>query len=497
MTPLFAAFLVYYVVLQVSAVLLPPRNLKLASKNFKHILTWEDSNNESSIYYCVQCSKMMGPFETVKHCSNITTRHCDLTKHLINIRYTYEVRVLRFTDHDSSKPSTAVYLVPVQNTVLGPPVVDLTLCDGCIKLSIRSPDSHLWNEKEQKYVSLFTAYRVLYYKIQLMDMNGEVSSSTVTISTEIYTLIQPNLLPNANFCVSVTVTAPVNNNSVPSKLKCVVTESLVNGSSTIIIVGVAFAVLFVIVLVLGLFVLDHAGYICRAKTLIPKVLKSIPTSESAFIDGNEFTSPTFSTPEEIITKKFEVEQKAQTEVKTCEGGGYASRKRLPGSDESDTSGTATSGDFPSAVSSSAGSSTQANSSAEEDLSAGHQGDGVPSATSHLGISSIVHLPVIATENSSNPPFDNCGVFNINLNSVAIADPADVWTGFRQVEAPLEEAENSMESHKAGVALVQHNAICLDVDLEEEYCSDYEEEEDDISENDDSDSHLISSDYMRR
>lgn len=479
-------FLASYVVLHVSDALLPPSNLTIVSENFKHIVTWEDPNNESSIYYRVEYSEQARPFQTAKDCSNVTTRRCDLSRDFMDINSSYQVKVISFTLDGSSRTSRSVYMTPIQDTVLGPPIVDIVPCDRCINVSIQPPASHLWSDIEQQYESMLNTFPEMRFNIQVTHMT-QVSSHEVYIGEENYKSIS-SLLPNTNYCVSVSIIEMVSRKpSIPSKLECVVTEYHASGGSTAyIIVSVVCGVLLLIGLVLSLIGLDIAGFICRTRTLIPKVLKSMPSSESTFFQGSEFTSPTFSIPVEIISEKFAFEQKPESEDKSCEGG-YANRKRIV---DSDTSGTTTSGELPSAVSSSVGSSGQTNSSAGEDTSAGHLEDGVSSAQS------IARVPVSATDDSSNLPFDPSGIFNINLNTVSIAEPADVWTGFKQVELPPEEAEDSLESHEAGIALDQHNDICLGVDgLEEESYSGYEEDED-SSENNDSDSRLISG-YMRR
>ncbi|XP_056415488.1 interleukin-10 receptor subunit beta-like isoform X2 [Hyla sarda] len=469
-----AFFLACYCVLQVYGALLPPENLKISSENFKHILTWEDASKESPIYYRVEYSELYhNSYKTAKDCANVTIRHCDLTKDFTDIFKLYKVRVRSFTEQDSSFSGTSVTMTPSEDTVLGPARVDVVACERCINVSVQPPVSHLWSEDEQQYVSMV------------------IRTENTDLREKNY-LVIPNLLPNTNYCVSVTIVSKsfLNNKpSIPSEVKCVVTEYRENGRSTMvyIIMSVVCGVLLLISIVLVLTGLDIAGYICRARTLIPKVLKSIPTSDSLFIDSSEFTSPTFSFPVEIISKNFEVKDNTECEVKNCEGG-YANRKKLVDSDTSGT--TTTSGELPSAVSSSVGSSGQTDGSAEEDISAGSLGNILPTVVS------FTPVPVSATEDSSNLPFNAGGVFNVNLNTVSIADPVDVWKGFRLVEVPQEEAKDLMESEEAEISSEPHNSICIEVDdLEEEYCSE-EDEEEDSSENNDSDSHLVSG-YMRR
>ncbi|XP_073440830.1 uncharacterized protein, partial [Dendrobates tinctorius] len=478
----------------VSALLLPPKDLTLSSQNFKHILTWRDPNNVTSIFYRVMYSTMFLDFEDSTDCSNVTTPRCDLSKDLTEINDSYRVRVLCFTDQNYSKPSKSISLTPVQNTVLGPPIVDIATCDRGIQVSIQPPVSYLWSKDKQQYVSLVShdVFARMNCRI-MMQNNTEVSFQDEHISEENTTFIY-SVLPNTNYCVSVSVTADSNSMplkpTIPSKMKCVLTDKLVNGgsSSTVyIIVAVVCGVLLLVGLLFCLYGLDKAGFICRVKTGIPKVLKSLPTSTSTFFDTSDFASPTFSIPVDI-TEKSEEEQEPERDHKLCDGG-YENRKRLV---DSDTSGaTTTSGEHPSAVSSSIGSSGQ-----EEDLSTEHRGDGASSAVCELGSSCFSRLPVKAKDDTSNLSLDTSGVFNINLDSVSIADPAKIWSGFGQVEVPQEEAENSIESHEVEIALDQRSDVCLYDDLAGKYCSDYEVEEEDISENEDSEGHLVSG-YMRR
>ncbi|KAM4047926.1 interferon alpha/beta receptor 2-like isoform 1-T4 [Anomaloglossus baeobatrachus] len=484
-----ALLILCYGVVRVSAVLLPPRDLTISSQNFKHILTWRDPNNVTSISYRVMYSPMYSEFLELTDCSNVTTPRCDLTKDFTEINNYYSVKVLSFTDRESSKESRAISLTPIMNTVLGPPIVDIVTRDHNIQVSIRPPVSYLWSKEEHQYVSMVShdVFPRMNCKIMVQN-NTEVSFHDEHISKE-NTTFTYSVLPNTNYCVSVNVIADSNfkplKPPISSEMKCVVTDGHGSGSSTLyIVVSVVCGVLLLVGLVLFLSGLDKAGFICKVKTRIPKVLKSLPTSTSTFFDTSEFASPTFSIHVDI-SEKFEVEQRP--EHKSCDGG-YANRKRLVDSDTSGT--TTTSGELPSAVSSSVGSSGQ-----EEDLSTGHRGDGASSAVCKLGSASITRIPAKTKDDSSNLPLDTSGVFNINMDSVSIADPNKLWTGVGQIEVHQQEAKDSTESQEVGIAMDQCNDICLDDDLAEQYCSDYGEEEE-ISENENSDSQLVSG-YMRR
>ncbi|XP_068126576.1 interferon alpha/beta receptor 2-like isoform X2 [Hyperolius riggenbachi] len=210
----------------VSAVLLPPKSLKFFSENFQHILTWEDPNDEPSIYYKVEYSQDYRPFVSTRYCSNISVARCDLTKDFTDIFGNYEAKVQIFTHNDSSLPIISANLNPIAQTLLGPPVVDVIADDLGIQISIHPPVSYLWSEKEQSNVTMLSddVYPIMTYRI-LLARPTQTLVYNIQVYEENFTDPITTLLASTRYCVSVNASAMFNDHSVASPEKCVFTKA--------------------------------------------------------------------------------------------------------------------------------------------------------------------------------------------------------------------------------------------------------------------------------
>ncbi|KAM3936012.1 interferon alpha/beta receptor 2 [Leptodactylus fuscus] len=266
--------------LLVSMLLQPPNNLSLYSQNFQHVLTWEEPNADPLIYYDVLYSKDSSHYVPAKNCSHITIRHCDLTKYFTDIMDGYRMGVQSFTRHERSNVTYwPHYLNPQMDTVVGPPIVDIAACDNCIKLSIRPPISYLWNEKKQRNVTMLSrdVFPVVNYMIQLVP-SLEAPITLRAISEQHFTTQISPLLPNTNYCVSVTITDIMNYKQVPSSMKCVLTKETQKRGDTSIPYMTVLAVVLAVGFLMILCALDKAGYIRKKKMFTPNVLKSLPNA---------------------------------------------------------------------------------------------------------------------------------------------------------------------------------------------------------------------------
>lgn len=490
--------LICHVIFQVSAILQPPTNLRLISKNFEHILTWDDPNNESVIYYKVEYQEESHPIASSKSCFNITSRRCDLTKDFIDVLSMYVPIVHSFTDHEVSAKAIAKGFCPLVDTMLGPVLVDVVPCVHCINVSIHPPISHLWDETEQRNVTMVNdeVYAFLEYTVHFGD--SEESWHTEKLDSLNATVIL-NLQPNTKYCVWVEVKAGSNIASIiPSPQKCVVTGDISRVDRTHVIIPVVCGILLFVGILLCLFALDRAGYIGLHRKFFPKVLKSLPQSESRYSGRNECTSPAYIVPVEVVSQKLDVEKSQDNEDHYKEGG-YASRKKLL---DSDTSAGDSSGPVLSSNSSSLESSDQmTGSSDEERISTTHPVDSDIITDSSRSFSPIL---TTALESSSDLPFNNSGVFNVNLNSICIGNPGNIWTGLKNGGTlEIEPTEEPDMNSGGGLSLNRDITACTAnvlVDLQPmaiEYGSDnYEEDLSDNGDNCDVDDNVVSG-YMRR
>ncbi|XP_056416175.1 interferon alpha/beta receptor 2-like [Hyla sarda] len=280
--------------LLVSLFLLPPTNLKLQSQNFQHILTWNEPNDGPLIYYDVFYSTQFNhsPFVRAKKCTNITTQRCDLTKDFTDILEEYVTGVQSFTHYERTNLTILPKpLNPLMDTEVGPPIVDIAACDKCVELSIHPPISYLWNEKEQRNVTMLSkdVFNKMDYVVHMVP-STDAPIILRNIVKDLYTTEISNLLPNTNYCVSVDITEIMNRKQVVSPMKCVVTKGAQRkGDADVYYISVAAAVL-AIGLLLVLCTLDKAGYISKKKMLTPNALKSLPNANN-LLSGNKEIIP--------------------------------------------------------------------------------------------------------------------------------------------------------------------------------------------------------------
>ncbi|XP_029459430.1 interleukin-22 receptor subunit alpha-2-like [Rhinatrema bivittatum] len=206
---------------------------KLISENFRHILTWE-AGNETTIpaYYRVQYVnyKKKKIFSYSKECFNTTHLSCDLTEEFLDPRGQYSTKTEAFTENGTSVwVEYEKIFIPVHQTMLGPPAVRMTACNGCLVVTIQPPVCHLKSTDKLTFLSMVPdVYPELIYKVKLI--KAEVMNESFRIREFLsdkgnFTTTILDLLPLTNYCISVNATAIINRNlhPKPSAWQCAVT----------------------------------------------------------------------------------------------------------------------------------------------------------------------------------------------------------------------------------------------------------------------------------
>ncbi|NWR70279.1 INRA2 protein, partial [Centropus unirufus] len=152
--------------------------------------------------------------------------------------------------------------------ILGPPEVNISSCRNCINVTIKLPASHLRIHKTLR--SLIDIYGELEYDIRLKTPDGEHKRPRERTTEELFNTVIEELYPNRNYCVSVTVTASLNKESMPSAWKCVTVNPVVQQDYNMI--TIAGAVFFSLVLAGVLKCLHVGGYILQNKSLPPTLV---------------------------------------------------------------------------------------------------------------------------------------------------------------------------------------------------------------------------------
>nr|XP_013048349.2 interferon alpha/beta receptor 2 [Anser cygnoides]XP_047927363.1 interferon alpha/beta receptor 2 [Anser cygnoides] len=286
----------------------PPFNLKLESCNFQHVLSWQAGTDPNvTAYYRVLYDDPRN-WIIAQNCSYIEQLSCNLTEDLQNVSLPYSVFVRSFVGTKVFNSSTLDF-VPVTDTYLGPPEVNISSCLNCINVTIKLPTSHLRNN--EKPVSLIDIYKEIDYHITLKTLDEEHKRPPERTTKETFSSVIGELYPNTNYCVSVMVSASMNKRSIPSAWKCATADSVARqGYYSVSFAG---AVCFSLVLGIVLKCMHAGGYILQKKSL-PRTL--------VFIGRTLAYSPcTFETEKiqsvEIIYK--EVEKKAVESSVSDEG----------------------------------------------------------------------------------------------------------------------------------------------------------------------------------
>ncbi|NXJ74893.1 INRA2 protein, partial [Trogon melanurus] len=150
---------------------------------------------------------------------------------------------------------------------LGPPEVNISSCLNCVNVTIKLPTSHF--RKDKKLLSLVDIYKELEYVVTLKTFNGEHKRPREKTTEEVFSTVIEELYPGRNYCVSVTVIASLNRNSIPSAWRCVAADSVAEQDYHT--VAIAITVCFSLILAGALKCMHTGGYILQNKSL-PRTL---------------------------------------------------------------------------------------------------------------------------------------------------------------------------------------------------------------------------------
>ncbi|KAF1493781.1 Interferon alpha/beta receptor 2, partial [Eudyptula minor novaehollandiae] len=146
---------------------------------------------------------------------------------------------------------------------LGPPEVSISSCLNCINVTIKLPTSHF--RENGKLLSLIDIYKEIDYGITLKTLDGEHKRSRKKTTEEIFSTVIEELYPNRNYCVSVMLTASLNQRSIPSAWKCVTADSVAQQDyHAVAIIG---AICFSLLLASAVKCMHAGGYILQDKSL--------------------------------------------------------------------------------------------------------------------------------------------------------------------------------------------------------------------------------------
>ncbi|XP_074852940.1 interferon alpha/beta receptor 2 isoform X2 [Carettochelys insculpta] len=419
----------------------PPKNLKMNSQNFEHILSWEAGSNTSmpTYYYVnyIAFSSKEG-WKIAKECSNITRLFCNLTKEYEGYNENYMAMVQSFTEHGLFNSSILDFR-PYMSTYLGPPLVNLTACPACINVTVKLPATYI------KEKSLIDVYQNLYYTIRVesFDRQEKIPIQNET-SEESFSYVVRNLLSNTNYCVSVAVAASLNYHSISSALKCVTTKSTPQPDYSIIPVLTGGLVSLVLSILLR--VLYKSGFIGLRNKPWPKVLEIMNKFHySVYEPVHEKVCSVQVIYKEIKKKEWEYSYDDDSGSDNENSGEYTRRvisRRVPSSHAKSNTFTQQSTDY-----SSAENSSQAAELLGSDTENPEENQSV--VTEDESTRRVLFPPSSEVNNSLTSGSSNSACFNINLYSVKLGDPDKTWDDSATLISHQDEATDLQDSSAAG------------------------------------------------
>ncbi|XP_072361281.1 interleukin-20 receptor subunit alpha-like isoform X2 [Scyliorhinus torazame] len=204
-----------------------PQNVKLTSVNFKYFVTWKAGAGSvpGTRYIVTACDlRSNGTFIPVKKCINITTMSCDLSQTFKIFHDLYWVRVISITNTSKSNWVESNELLPLRDTILGPPIVNVTSNIQTIKITLDMPlTPHKDNDKPMTVKGIDLS---LIYIVTLLDKDGkELALDKVEPDESGKGVYQfKNLKTKSTYCVTATFLSTTNKNTKDSRKICTTTS---------------------------------------------------------------------------------------------------------------------------------------------------------------------------------------------------------------------------------------------------------------------------------
>uniref|UniRef100_A0A8C3Q3P4 Tissue factor n=1 Tax=Geospiza parvula TaxID=87175 RepID=A0A8C3Q3P4_GEOPR len=276
-----------------------PYNLQMDSHNFQHILSWQAEHDPAvpASYNVLYKDYRSQNWMSAQQCSGIAQLSCELTEEFKDRSTEYSVFVQSIGGAQVLN-SSLLRFVPLTETILGPPEVNITSCPNCLNVTIKLPASHF--RQNGKLLSLIDIYDELDYIITLKSQDGEHKRPRQRTNEEVFSVVIEELYPSRNYCLSVGVTASLNKNSVPSPWKCVTADSEAQQGYHEAAVAGAVCVSLIIVAVLKCV---HAAGFIFPKFSLPQALACIRRlAYSPWVSESETVASVEIIPREVKSK---------------------------------------------------------------------------------------------------------------------------------------------------------------------------------------------------
>ncbi|KAF0026095.1 hypothetical protein F2P81_020832 [Scophthalmus maximus] len=205
-----------------------PSNVSISSFNMEHTVNFlPGPRTPSDTHFTVQIvQQRKSSWKPVVGCLELTPgQMCNLTRVFKNPYTQYKARVQAFTPSLTSNWTVTGWFLPLSSTVLGPPNVSVSGCGNCLILLLKAPAT--------KSLQLENLYRGVILNVQRTRDGAQFRLNLPYSEEKVIMYLQPG----TEYCVTVSVTAFFNNNSVSSKPYCAFTSHPPPRSSLYVVFG--------------------------------------------------------------------------------------------------------------------------------------------------------------------------------------------------------------------------------------------------------------------
>ncbi|XP_041922751.1 cytokine receptor family member b1 isoform X1 [Alosa sapidissima] len=246
----------------------PPVNVSIQSFNLEHKLTWLPGNaTPTSTRFRVQSHRGSGLWLDVPGCVSLGEScdlSCDLTLFLEDAYDPYVMRVQAFSPAlNATSPWTPSQTFhPIADTVLGPPVLQVSGCGACLQLHISPPTTR----GQQQMINF------LYHTLRV-NLTRTRDRAQFSLSVQSGESMIGYLEPEAEYCVTVVVVTTSNLNIVPSHPHCVYTSP--TSVNTVLVMVCVLTALSLMVALFFCAALLYSGLLLPHRKPLPKTLSSV------------------------------------------------------------------------------------------------------------------------------------------------------------------------------------------------------------------------------
>ncbi|KAM8945547.1 interleukin-20 receptor subunit alpha-like [Pelodytes ibericus] len=278
-----------------------PENVYFTSINMKNVLNWSAPNVTDNVLYTVQYSIYgNGTWQNKLECTKISRTICDLSNETSDTRYQYYARVLVIGKCCCTSPKTERF-IPVINTIIGPPTINVIPGDKSLLVKAYYPDFHL----EQNF-------KGMEYIISIKNTRTQHAWTTKKFSEQ-------NLDPNTTYCVTVTVHIHVPlKHSPPSPEACVTTpedrsSEEAAGIISYIVLPIILIITIIVSIVCGIFKYIHVSQLTQ-----PQILNLSGGKNNGILHVEAYVAINFTTIDPCKLKMLEasISSKPKPDIQT-------------------------------------------------------------------------------------------------------------------------------------------------------------------------------------